>query len=65
MTLLVILIAGAGAVIAWAVLSQAARSAGSQQDPDAKTSDFHGSNASFGNSLKGDNSNFGQGFYDE
>lgn len=29
------------------------------------THDLHGSSANFGNSLKGDNSNFGRGFYDD
>jgi len=29
------------------------------------SSDLHGSKSNFGNSLQGDNSNFGRGFYDE
>jgi hypothetical protein len=65
MILLAILVAGAGAIIAWVVLAQPCRSIGSQQDPDPKGSDLHASNANFGNSLKGDNSNFGRCFYDE
>jgi hypothetical protein len=65
MTLLVLAATGACVVIVWAVLSHAGRSAGSQQDADVRAGDFHGSNANFGNSLQGDNSNFGRGFYDE
>lgn len=65
MTPLAILVAGAGAIIAWTVLTQAGRSTGSQQDPDPKASELHGSNANFGHNLKGGTSNFGGCFYDE
>jgi hypothetical protein len=53
------------AFVVWAVLSQPGRSAGSQADSESIAYDFHGSDANFGNSLQGDNSNFGQAFYDE
>jgi hypothetical protein len=47
------------------VLVALVRGGPSQPDHDPKASDFHGSNENFGNSLRGDNSNFGRCFYDD
>jgi len=47
------------------VLVALVRGGPSQPDHDPKSSDLHGSNANFGNSLQGDKSNFGRCFYDD
>ena len=59
-----LLVAG-GLLWGLVVLVALVREGPSQPDHDPESSDFHGSNANFGNSLKGDNSNFGRCFYDE
>ncbi len=65
MILLVVLLVGAVVVVSWAVIAALAYPDASQPDHDPQASELHGSDDKFGNSLRGDNSNFGRGFYDE
>jgi len=65
MAWLVILALIVGAAIGWRIIVALAGAPPLQGNHDHQTSDFHGSNANFGNSLQGDNSNFGRVFYDE
>ena len=55
-----------GLVMGVAALRAMARHGRQSRHGESKPrSDLHGFNANFGTSLKGHNSNFGRGFYDE